>query len=40
MVAIPVAQNFGFTYPQQDDERVSAHLQHVHTLPQDAQEMY
>jgi len=39
-VAIPVAQQFGFTYPQQDDERVSAHLRHVHSLPRDAEHMY
>jgi aminoglycoside 6-adenylyltransferase len=39
-VAQPVAQHFGFTYPQGDDERVTAHLQHVRTLPRDAVEMY
>ena len=39
-VAIPVSQHFGFTYPQQDDERVSAHLRHVHALPRNARQMY
>jgi aminoglycoside 6-adenylyltransferase len=39
-VAIPVGQHFGFNYPQQDDERVSAHLRHVHTLPRNAEHMY
>jgi aminoglycoside 6-adenylyltransferase len=39
-IAIPVAQHFGFDYPYGDDERVSAHLRHVHELPRDAKEMY
>lgn len=39
-VAIPVAEHFGFTYPYGDDERVSAHLRHVRSLPRDAKEMY
>ena len=39
-VAIPVAQHFGFDYLYGEDERVSAHLQHVHDLPRDAREMY
>jgi aminoglycoside 6-adenylyltransferase len=39
-IAIPVAQHFGFDYPYGDDERVSAHLRHVHDLPRDAKEMY
>ncbi|MEJ2608068.1 MAG: aminoglycoside 6-adenylyltransferase, partial [Anaerolineales bacterium] len=38
--ARPVAGHFGYTYPQQDDENVTAHLQHVRCLPRDAQEMY
>jgi aminoglycoside 6-adenylyltransferase len=38
--ARPVAGHFGYTYPQQDDENVTAHLQHVRSLPRDAQEMY
>jgi aminoglycoside 6-adenylyltransferase len=38
--AIPVAQHFRFDYPYGDDERVSAHLRHVHELPRDAKEMY
>ena len=39
-LAIPVADHFGFDYPYGDDERVSAHLHHVHELPRDAKEMY
>jgi aminoglycoside 6-adenylyltransferase len=39
-IAIPLAQHFGFDYPQGDDERISAHLRHVRTLPRDAEEMY
>jgi aminoglycoside 6-adenylyltransferase len=35
-----VAAHFGYDYPQGDDERVSAHLRHVRTLPSDASEMY
>jgi len=35
-----VAGHFGYAYPQQDDENVTAHLQHVRRLPRDAQEMY
>lgn len=30
----------GFEYPEEDDQRVSAHLQHVKDLPRDAKEMY
>ncbi len=39
-VAICVAGRFGFLYPYEDDERVSAHLHHVRLLPPDASEMY
>jgi len=39
-IAIPVAEHFGLAYPFGDDERVSAHLRHVRTLPRDAKEMY
>jgi aminoglycoside 6-adenylyltransferase len=39
-IAIPVAEHFGFSYPHGDDQRVSAHLQHVRQLPRDAKEMY
>jgi aminoglycoside 6-adenylyltransferase len=39
-IAVPVAQHFGYDYPYGDDERVSAHLRHVHELPRDAKEMY
>jgi aminoglycoside 6-adenylyltransferase len=35
-VAIPVAQNLGYTYPRQDDERVSRYQKHVRFLPKDA----
>jgi aminoglycoside 6-adenylyltransferase len=39
-IALPLAEHFGFDYPSCDDERVSAHLEHVRGLPRDAQEMY
>ena len=35
-----VGRNFGFAYPQADDQRVSAHLQHVRRLPKNATQMY
>jgi len=38
--ALPVAAHFGFDYPHGDDRRVSAHLEHIRTLPRDAKEMY
>ena len=38
--AIPLASKYGFTYSQSDDDRVSAHLQHVHSLPRDATQIY
>jgi len=39
-LALGVAAHFGFEYPHGDDERVSAHLRHVKTLPRDATEIY
>ena len=39
-IALKVADNFGFEYRHEDDERVSAHLQHVRRLPKDAREIY
>jgi aminoglycoside 6-adenylyltransferase len=39
-VALPIAERFGFDYPHGDDERVSAHLEHVRFLPKNAKEMY
>jgi len=38
--AVPIADRFGFEYPFDDDRRVSAHLEHVRSLPRDAEEMY
>jgi aminoglycoside 6-adenylyltransferase len=35
-----VAVHFGFTYPQEEDDNVSAHLRHVRELPREAKEMY
>ena len=35
-----VAAHFHFDYPHGDDERVSAHLRHVQSLPRDAKEIY
>jgi aminoglycoside 6-adenylyltransferase len=40
ILAKRVGDHFGFEYPSGDDERVSAHLRHVKSLPKDAQEMY
>lgn len=34
------AAHFGFVYPQADDDRVSAHLEHVRKLSADAGEIY
>ena len=39
-VGLHVADHFGFDYPHGDDQRVSAHLKHVRTLPRDAKEIY
>ena len=35
-----VAAQFGFQYPYTEDEKVSAHLRHVRTLPKDARVIY
>ena len=40
LTASRVAAHFGFDYPFGDDERVSAHLKHVRSLPKDAAQMY
>ena len=40
ITALGVAEHFGFEYNHGEDERVSAHLRHVRSLPRDAQEMY
>jgi aminoglycoside 6-adenylyltransferase len=40
MTANQVGEHFGFDYPRDDDEKVSAHLKHVRLLPKDAKEMY
>ncbi|KAA3642226.1 MAG: aminoglycoside 6-adenylyltransferase [Chloroflexi bacterium] len=39
-VANTVAEHFGHVYPLEDDEKVIAHLKHVHSLPRDAERMY
>lgn len=39
-VALTVAEHFGYAYPRGDDERVSAHLAHVRTLPRNAAAIY
>ncbi len=39
-IAGAVATHFGYEYPYGDDERVSAHLRHVRSLPRDAAVMY
>jgi aminoglycoside 6-adenylyltransferase len=40
IVAIGVGAHFGFDYPHMDDEKVSAHLKHVQSLPRNATEIY
>ncbi len=40
IVALRVAEHYGFEYPHGDDQRVTAHLHHVQRLPRDAKEMY
>jgi aminoglycoside 6-adenylyltransferase len=40
VAANQVAEHFGFDYPRGDDERVSAHLRHVRSLPKNAKELY
>jgi aminoglycoside 6-adenylyltransferase len=39
-VARGIADTFGFSYPEQDDRRVSAYLRDIHRLPRDAREIY
>ncbi len=39
-LALPVAEHFGYPYPQGDDDRVSAHLRHVRSLPRDAKAIH
>lgn len=40
VAANQVAEHFGFDYPQSDDEKVSAHLKHVRSLPKSAKAIY
>jgi len=40
MTAKQVGEHFGFDYPRNDDEKVSAHVKHLRSLPKDAREMY
>ena len=40
ITALQVAKHFNYDYPAGDDERVSAHLRHVKTLPKNAKELY
>jgi len=40
VVARQVATHFSFEYPNKDDDKVSAHLRHVRSLPRDATEVY
>lgn len=39
-IAIPVAEQFSCEYPFDDDRRVSAHLEHIRTLPRNARQVY
>jgi aminoglycoside 6-adenylyltransferase len=38
--ATHVAEHCGFQYPDRDDARVSAHMQHIRVLPKHAKELY
>ncbi|MBD0383692.1 aminoglycoside 6-adenylyltransferase [Paenibacillus sedimenti] len=38
--AVEVAAHLGYEYLHDDDRRVTAHLEHVRNLPQDAEQMY
>ena len=40
IIATGVAEHFRFDYPYRDDEKVSAHLKHVQSLPRNAAEIY
>ncbi len=40
VTARSVAEHFGFTYSQDEDEKITGQLNHVRELPRDAQEMY
>jgi aminoglycoside 6-adenylyltransferase len=40
ITAVRVAEHCGVAYPYGDDERVSAHLEHVRLLPKNAKEVY
>jgi aminoglycoside 6-adenylyltransferase len=39
-IAMPLATHYGFAYPHDDDQKVSAHLAHVRALPRDATAIY
>lgn len=39
-IALQVADHFGYEYPAGDDDRVTAHLEHVRALPADAEGVY
>jgi len=39
-LAKEVASNFSFSYPADDDENMTEYLNHVRTLPRDAQDIY
>jgi aminoglycoside 6-adenylyltransferase len=39
-LALFVASHFGFQYPQQDDDHVSAFLRHIKDLPENSAEIY
>jgi aminoglycoside 6-adenylyltransferase len=40
ITAIKIADELHFDYPYNDDEKVSAHLQHIQSLPRNAKEIY
>lgn len=38
--AIPIAKQYGFDYPFDDDRNVTAYLKHIRVLPKDSREIY
>ncbi|MEB9894081.1 aminoglycoside 6-adenylyltransferase [Bacillus cereus] len=39
-IAVQVADDFGYKYPADESEKVTAYLRHVRLLPDDAAEIY
>lgn len=39
-MALEIAKQYNFQYPKSDDEKVTAHLEHIRRLPSDATDIY